>query len=956
MEKSQLSGNLPLVKQVDVLVLGGTSGAAALALQARQAGLNVFVVAPRSYLGEDICGAYRYWPKRQPSGADTLAAKIFSGDQPPTPLHVKTTLEQVLVDADIPFLFNALPAGVLRDAEGRVAGAMIAHRGGRQGVRARLVVDATMDGLVISQAGVAVHRATGKQTVSWVALSAGEGRDADGLLSERLPGYQHEEYSLSARRYNLTVDFGDGSPAARGKALVEAMRRTWTPEEFRCQTLLLPTLPAATDAPSMKCAMVQPGLMALTESAKLPGGLEYAFSDPVSAMALGQGLGIVLATNLPPVSHGPLTVECAGAQRVEAGEIRSLSQGLRPSDEISDVLPFDPQSAPVLGEYDVVVAGGGTGGAPAGIGAARAGASTLVLEACSALGGVGTVGQISRYWFGNRVGFTSEIDAGVASLETREEFQKGKGSWSASVKAHWYLENGAAAGAEYWFNTFSVGAWVVDGEVRGVLVAGPYGYGLVKAKSVVDSTGCADIPAAAGAKTRVIGADHVAVQGVGLAGIKPGREYHNSDHNFSDDTDVVDATAFFVSSRQKYRHDFDSGELVDSRERRQIQGEYSLTAVDILFERRFPDTICVASSNFDTHGFTIDPSFMVIPPDKKRLWADVPLRCLLPKGLKNVLATGLGVSAHRDALPVIRMQPDVQNQGYAAGYLAALSAKTGQALRDIDVKDVQKHLVSIDSLPERVLTDEDSFPVADEVLKAQIDEHWDDASGVALILFERERSLTLLRKAYDALGGERSAQSLRYAQLLALLGDDYAQDELREVIEARDWDKGWNYTGMGQFGMSMSELDSLLASLATCGDASAWEVLFNKMATLTSESEFSHFRAVGMACELLQPRHPSDEAASHLAKILELPGITGHAIMDQRRYNAAMDDDMCNTRTRNVSLIEIHLARALVRCGDSQGRGAAILAEYAQDLRGHFARHAASVLAESSLAQPVFAK
>lgn len=954
MEKSQLSGNLPIVKAVDVLILGGSSGAISLALQAKKAGLDVFVVAPRTYLGEDICGAYRFWPNRQPEG-DALPAKIFSGEEPPTPLHVKTTLEQALVDADVPFLFNALPAGVLRDAEGRVAGAMIAHRGGRQGIRARTVVDATMDGLVLSQAGVDVHSLQGKQTVSWTVLSAGEGQDVEGLSAKKLTGYQYEEQLLTARQYALELDFGDGSPAARGQALVQAMRQTWTPEEFRCQTLLRPELPFSDAVPSLKSAMAQPGLLAFTEAAKLPAGAEYVFTNPVSAMTLGDALGTALSASLPPATSGELTMDCAGSEKIEGGEIRSLSQGLRPLDEVSETLPFDPNTAPILGEYDVVIAGGGTGGAPAGIGAARRGASALVIEACSALGGVGTVGQIARYWFGNRVGFTSEIDQGVAALETREDFQKGKGSWSASVKAHWFLETGASAGAEYWFNTFCVGAWVVDGEVRGVLVAGPNGYGLIKAKNVIDSTGCADIPAAAGVKTRVIGADHVAVQGVGLAGIKPGREYHNSDHNFSDDTDVVDATAFFVSSRKKYPNDFDSGELVDSRERRQIEGEYSLTAVDILFERRFPDTICVASSNFDTHGFTIDPSFMVIPPDKKRLWADVPLRCLLPKGLSNVLATGLGVSAHRDALPVIRMQPDVQNHGYAAGYIAAISAQTGKQLREIDVREVQKHLVEIDSLPERVLTDEDSFPVADEVLAEQIAEHWDDAAGVAIILHEHERTQPMLRKAYDA-QSERSPQSLRYAQLLALMDDDYAQDELRETLESRDWDTGWNYTGMGQFGMSMSELDGLLVSLATCGDERAWQVIFDKMATLTRESEFSHFRAVGMACEILQPRLPNSEAAAQLAKLLDLPGVTGHALTDQRSYNAAMNDDMQDTETRNVALIEIHLARALVRCGDADSKGAAILSTYAKDLRGHFARHAAAVLAETHEAQPALAK
>ncbi len=49
---------------------------------------------------------------------------------------------------------------------------------------------------------------------------------------------------------------------------------------------------------------------------------------------------------------------------------------------------------PVLGRYDVVVVGGGTSGAPAGIAAAKSGAKTLVVEYLYELGGVGTVGLI----------------------------------------------------------------------------------------------------------------------------------------------------------------------------------------------------------------------------------------------------------------------------------------------------------------------------------------------------------------------------------------------------------------------------------------------------------------------------------------------------------------------------------------------------------------------------------
>ena len=56
----------------------------------------------------------------------------------------------------------------------------------------------------------------------------------------------------------------------------------------------------------------------------------------------------------------------------------------------------------------------GTGGAPAGIAAARRGAKTLVVEYLHGLGGVGTLGLISKYYHGYREGFTAEIDRGLA--------------------------------------------------------------------------------------------------------------------------------------------------------------------------------------------------------------------------------------------------------------------------------------------------------------------------------------------------------------------------------------------------------------------------------------------------------------------------------------------------------------------------------------------------------------
>jgi hypothetical protein len=289
------------------------------------------------------------------------------------------------------------------------------------------------------------------------------------------------------------------------------------------------------------------------------------------------------------------------------------------------------------------------------------------------------------------------------------------------------------------------------------------------------------------------------------------------------------------------------------------------------------------------------------------------------------------------------MQPDIQNQGYAAGVGAAMAAKAGVGVREIDIRALQKHLIEIGNLPESVLTDEDSFPLSAEQVAAAVESVREGGKGVAVLLAQPEEALPLLRKAYRS--AEKEEHKLLYAQILAVLGDATGLETLMaEVQRAEGWDEGWNFRGMGQFGTALSRLDQLIIALGRSRDSRALPAILDKAKLLTAESDFSHHRAVGLALELIGDQ----SAAGPLAELLTQPDMTGyvHDSVEEARRRDQEESSTTGVKTRRDSLRELMLARALFRCGDYGEVGKQILTNYTKDLRGHLARHAQAVLHE----------
>ncbi len=230
-------------------------------------------------------------------------------------------------------------------------------------------------------------------------------------------------------------------------------------------------------------------LLVLGGCADISRELATKILRPCALMELGQRIGIAAAKEAVAATAAVNPrVASEKAELAPNSAIAEVLSGVRPASATSRRSNSPQRAIPVLGEYDVVVVGGGTGGAPAGIAAARNKAKVLVLEYLHGLGGVGTQGLITKYYWGYRKGFTAEIPGGE--------------SWHPFEKAEWFRTTLRKAGGEIWFGAMGCGAYVESGAVRGVVVATPQGRGVVLAKVVIDSTGNADIAAAAGAHHR----------------------------------------------------------------------------------------------------------------------------------------------------------------------------------------------------------------------------------------------------------------------------------------------------------------------------------------------------------------------------------------------------------------------------------------------------------------------
>lgn len=288
-----------------------------------------------------------------------------------------------------------------------------------------------------------------------------------------------------------------------------------------------------------------------------------------------------------------------------------------------------------------------------------------------------------------------------------------------------------ASGARVLFHCGVVRPLAEDNVVRGLVVETISGRSAVRARVVIDATGDGAVAARAGAETlgeqegerrnrqpgtlvfRLSGVEgsrfraltrtdrrRLALAGVASGGLAwehlsfcsmPGESdaiglmTRLSGYDF---LDAADASQAEIEGRQQILKtvDFLRREVpgfascrlasiaarVGVRETRRIVGEMTLTEEDIFTNRHFEDSIalgCGPMDLHDSHGVGVSLSMPPAP-------FEIPLACMLPKGLEGLIVTGRAVSATRQANGAARHMATAMALGQAAGTLAAVACST----------------------------------------------------------------------------------------------------------------------------------------------------------------------------------------------------------------------------------------------------------------------------------------
>jgi hypothetical protein len=394
---------------------------------------------------------------------------------------------------------------------------------------------------------------------------------------------------------------------------------------------------------------------------------------------------------------------------------------------------------PIVGRYQVIVAGGGPSGVIAAAAAARSGAKTLLVDRYAFLGGNGTAGLMTCYnGFRNQrppdalqtvKGIPAEYIArlvrlggvtGIVSYDhPKHDIRTGDLPYCIGFDAEAAkvasLELLQHEGVVLRLHSWVVAPMMEGSRVTGIIVESKSGRQALAADIVIDATGDGDVAARAGAPFMGPGekGDRMgmslmyqlggisAAAGDAQGGIRIGDRVVRWGPGFGGDgLDVENLTRAEVQARLQLwqqvqalrkRPGSESVYLAQTatgigvRETRRILGEYLLTEQDAIQGTHFADVIAISSNPMP--GYHGRRTFF------KHEGFDIPYRSLVPQKIDGLVLTGRCISCEQAPFQSARSMAPAMAVGHASGCAAALAANRGVPPRKLNVKAIQKLLV-----------------------------------------------------------------------------------------------------------------------------------------------------------------------------------------------------------------------------------------------------------------------
>jgi len=168
-----------------------------------------------------------------------------------------------------------------------------------------------------------------------------------------------------------------------------------------------------------------------------------------------------------------------------------------------------------------------------------------------------------------------------------------------------------------------------------------------------------------------------------------------------DSTDLKDLTYAEIEGRKqamlaiaalkKYTPGFENARLrtfgssLGTRESRKIIGQHIMTVDEVKNQAQFEDSIGIFPEFLDSYS-------VVIVPTTGRYF-QIPYSVMVPKNMDNLLVAGRCVSGDRLSHAALRQMMCCTVTGQGAGVAAAVSVKTKESSRNVNIQQVQKALI-----------------------------------------------------------------------------------------------------------------------------------------------------------------------------------------------------------------------------------------------------------------------